>query len=134
MTRTSNEQASARDSIDDRWHRLEHNLKTFAGLVHAPQEGDSAWLAPLRAWRRGGKPLDVDAVGDQHRIVAEVLDDGTASLVTYGNAAANLLEGCLQDPCAADHDPRTAVDSRVEGRNDGAERRPAREHAQARRR
>ena len=61
------------------------------------------------AGRGAGEPVDVDPVGDDHRVAAEVVDDGAPGVLGDRDPAADLLQRGLQQRVGRRHRPRAQV-------------------------
>ena len=76
--------------------------------------------------RRGGEPVDEDAVGDDDRVAAEVGGDGAPGVLGDGDPAVDLLQARAQQRVGGLHGPRAQVGG-VEGGDDRPLRRPQRQ-------
>ena len=110
--------------------RLHQHRQALAGLVDAADEADRAAL-PLGLGLGRGEEADVDAVRDDDRVAAEVLDQRAAGVLAHRDPRADLLQRGLQDRIRGDHRPRARVGG-VEGGHDRALRRPAGQQRRAR--
>ena len=62
---------------------------------------------PVVAFRR--EILDAHAVGDQYCVTAHMPNECPSGLCAHGDAAAQLLHGCLRDVIPGRQDPRSIV-------------------------
>ena len=75
VARTGHQQLHVGHQLDQRGQRLEQHRQSLARLVDAAEEDDGRAGRTARQRRGAREPATCDAVRDEHRVVAEVLDD-----------------------------------------------------------